>query len=123
MLKLVQYRILFVKREYEHVFCESEEMVHDNMDGTAFVGWKIAEFMQRLGDKTIDVPKAWGKKYPGASYVDENGKLKDLPSEDKKYLRVYFEVQERYAREKFRFEETQIDVLRDIAQRLVDRKP
>ena len=118
MLKLVQYRILFVKREYEHVFGEAEEMVHDNMDGTAFVGWKIAEFMQKLRDNLIDVPKAWAaKRYPGAECV-KNGKLVDLPADDKKYLRVYFEVQERYAREKFRFEETQVDVLREIAQRL-----
>lgn len=120
MLKLVQYRVLFVKREYEHVFGESEEMVHDNMDGTAFVGWKIAEFMQELRDGKIDVPRKWAQKnYPPPDcHCVDGDKLTDLPAEDKKYLRVYFEVQERYVREKFRFEETQVDVLREIAQRL-----
>jgi len=37
-----------------------------------------------------------------------------FPEDDKKYLRVYFEVLERYKREKFRYEEEQIDVLREI---------
>src|SRR5262245_31292070 len=31
MLKLVRYKVLFVKRDYEHVFYEKEELVHDNI--------------------------------------------------------------------------------------------
>ncbi|HEX8632647.1 MAG TPA: hypothetical protein VF703_00695, partial [Pyrinomonadaceae bacterium] len=36
MLKLVRYKVLFVKREYEHAFPEQEDLVSENMDGAAF---------------------------------------------------------------------------------------
>jgi hypothetical protein len=72
----------------------------------------------RRTDVVFAEPKEWArKKYPGPDCV-ENGKLTDLPAEDKKYLRVHFKVQEGLAREKFRFGETQVDVLREIARRL-----
>src|SRR5438477_9668695 len=36
MLKLVRYKILFVRREYEYAFPEQEDLVSDNMDGSGF---------------------------------------------------------------------------------------
>lgn len=114
LLKLVRYRVLFVKREYEHAFDSSQELVADNLDGTAFAGWKIAEFIQGLRDKKVRVPASWGS-YPDSKYRD-NGHLVGLPPEDQKYLRVYFEVEERYPREKFLFEEEQVEALREIAR-------
>jgi hypothetical protein len=48
-------------------------------------------------------------------------RLKGLPEEDKKYLRVYFEVLERYPREKFKYEEQQIEILRDIAHNIREK--
>ena len=121
MLKLVRYRILFIKREYEHAFHEGQELVYDNMDGTAFAGWKIADFIQSLKENKVKLPAAWkDKHYPGGEYV-RGDHLTGIPSEDKKYLRVYYEVQERYPREKFRYEEIQVDVLRDIAQSLREK--
>jgi len=116
-LKLVRFKILFVKREYEHAFPEQEELVSDNMDGTAFTAWKVAEFIQALGRKETSLPRKWGDKYPPRHYV-ENGYLTGFPEDDKKYLRVYYEVLERYKREKFRYEETQIDVLREIRDKI-----
>jgi hypothetical protein len=88
MLKLVRYKILLVKRRYERVLDDGESLVHDNMDATAFTAWKIAEFIQN--------------------------KQPDLDHQDKKYLRVYYEVLDRFPRERFKFEEEQIDVLHDI---------
>src|SRR5687768_9112422 len=49
MLKLVRYKVLFVKREYEHAFDEQEDLVSENMDAAAFTAWKVAEFIQGLG--------------------------------------------------------------------------
>ena len=47
-----------------------------------------------------------------------DGILQALPEDDKKYLRVYYEVLDRYPREKFRHEEQQIRVLEQIRDRM-----
>ena len=121
MLKLVRYKILFVKREYEVAFPEREDLVSENMDGSAFAAWKVAEFIQQLQKQTTDVPLKWGTKYPSEDrnkYVTPGGKLIAFPDDDKKYLRVYYEVLERYPREKFKYEEQQIRVLEEIRDKL-----
>jgi hypothetical protein len=118
MLKLVRYKVLFVKREYEHAFPEREDLVSDNLDGSAFTAWKVAEFVQELGRGETPLPKKWQEKgYPGGEHAT-GGKLMGLKEEDKKYLRVYYEVLERYPREKFKYEEQQIRVLEEIRDRL-----
>jgi hypothetical protein len=118
-LKLVRYKILFVKRDYEVAFPEQEDLVYDNMDGTSFAAWKVAEFIQRLHNGGVEQPARWkGRSYPAKCVT--NDRVTSLPEEDKKYLRVYYEVLERYPREKFRHEEKQIRVLeeiRDVIQR------
>jgi hypothetical protein len=114
MLKLVRYKILFVKRDYEHAFPEKEELVSDNIDGTAFTAWKIAEFIQTL-HREVSVSGKW-KDYgtPHVTYHAEKDicTLRSLDEDDKKYLRVYYEVLERYHREKFKYEEDHIDELK-----------
>lgn len=121
MLKLVRYKILFVKRDYEHAFPEVEELVHDNMSSSAYSGWKIAEFIQRLGNEKTEIPDKWAKtNYPAADFK-KNGKLTGFPESDKKYLRVYFEVLDRYVREEFKYEEDQIDVLKEIRDALKEK--
>ena len=139
MLKLVRYKVLFVKREYEVAFPEQEELVHDNMNDTAFVAWKIAEFVQQLGDTTM--PSKWQmKNYPAnqaekppdpiarkwKEEKDRGGERRVhwLPEADKKYLRVYYEVLSRYAREKFKHDEREVEVLeqiRDVIQGIGDK--
>lgn len=117
LLKLVRYKILFVKREYEHAFREQEELIAENIDATSFTAWKAAEFVQRLAhDEKTKVPSKWlTKNYPPDEPKYRVGEmLKGLPEEDKKYLRVFYEVVERYPREKFKFEEQQIEVLQQI---------
>jgi len=129
MLKLVRYNVLFVRREYEVAFPEQEDLVSDNMDGSAFTAWKIAEFIQNLAIKDpanippthIAVPQKWiDKSYAQEYWTDseKGGYLSGIPHEDKKYLRVYFEVLERYPREKFKYEEQQIRVLEEIRDKL-----
>src|SRR5207248_261075 len=41
-----------------------------------------------------------------------------IKEEDKKYLRVHYDVLERYPREKFKYEEDQIRVLQEIRDRM-----
>jgi hypothetical protein len=111
MLKLVRYKILFIKRDFEHAFDENEELVYDNMTDSAFTAWKIAEFVQSL--EKIEIPEKWQKQnYPRAAKSGE--KIHSLDESDKKYLRVYFEVLQRYAREKLKYEEDQLTALRGI---------
>jgi hypothetical protein len=120
MLKLVRYKILFVRREYEVAFPEQEDLVEDNMDPTAFAAWKVAEFVQQLARGKTQVPAKWlGKRYPDEKDAQGHDQrrgdiLLSLPEEDKKYLRVYYEVLDRYPREKFKHEEQQIRVLEQI---------
>lgn len=120
-LKLVRYKILFVKRDYEVAFKEREELVHDNITGEAFTAWKIAEFIQRLASEPI--PDKWKKKnYPerhDGHSVPSDGKIHRLDEDDKKFLRVYYEVLERYVREE---DDTEVKVLKDI-RKAIDKLP
>ena len=122
MLKLVRYKILFVKRDLEHAFQEKEELVSENTDAAGYTAWKIAEFIQNLPDEPI--PKKWAdKNYPpireeSPPVPRRPGMIQALPEDDKKYLRVYYEVLERYARERFKYEERQIEVLEQIRDKL-----
>jgi len=133
LLKLVRFKILFVKRDYEHAFPEQEELVYDNLDGTAFTAWKIAEFIQRCHRREIEAPSKWRNRYPSAKsdrdrFLDpasadysQKQHLLGFPEDDKKYLRVFYQVLERYHREKFRYEETQVDVLREIRDEIAGK--
>ena len=120
MLKLVRYKVLFVKREYEYAFPEKEDLVSDNMEASAFTAWKTAQFIQELANEDTRIPRKWlDKTYP----PDEPKYRKDafllgLPDDDKKYLRIYYEVLERYPREKFKYEEQQIRVLEQIRDKI-----
>jgi hypothetical protein len=147
-LKLVRYKILFVKRDYEYAFPEKEELVWENMTGDAFAAWKVAEFIQNLGKTELPsrwkerryplrsrgtgepAPPAAGAKSDAERYeeqhtykYEEGGKPKEgkwrivwLPESDKKYLRVFYEVIDRYVREDLDYERRQLDALEDIAK-------
>jgi hypothetical protein len=131
MLKLVKYRVLFVKREYETAFFEHEDVIEDNLDASALTAWKMAEFAKHLEEHGEHIPRKWGDVYPpkdNRGYFDHaDGKwVKDdkghhfngLPAEDKKYLRLSFEVLERYPRERFKYEEQQIRILEQMRDKL-----
>jgi hypothetical protein len=111
MLKLVRYRILFIKRDREHAFEEAEELVSDKISGADYSAWKVAEFIQKMRRGEVD---ALGNlKDYDARYL-KDGKLTGLDGSDTKYLRVYFEVLERHSREKLKAEEDHVKVLQDI---------
>lgn len=126
-LKLVKYRVLFVKRGYEAVLDDNSDMVHDNLSPEGFVAWKIAEFSRRL--ENVRVPTAWlgtacdRPRYPSCAIqrtIDGTPVwcINQFEDDDQKYLRVSFEVLNRTARERFEYEEDQVDVLRQIRDAL-----
>jgi hypothetical protein len=87
-VKLVRYKILSLKRGHEHIIhgAGGEELVTENMDDGAYKVWKIAEHCKQM----------------------------NVPSEDQKYLRVYFEVLDSYDRQELKYHEDQLQVLREI---------
>jgi len=90
-VKLVRYQILSIKRGDEKILIrDRDEIVTDNMDGAAFAAWKIAEYCNDLS----------------------------LGNDDRKYLRVFYEVLHRYDREPLKYEEDQLKVLREIRDRI-----
>jgi hypothetical protein len=127
MLKLVRYKILFIKRKYEVAFPEQEELIADDTTDTGYTAWKIAQFIQELD--RIKVPSQWGgsdnpekkPRYPEDaiySAKEQAWVVHELDEDDKKFLRVYFEVLDRYQREKLHKEERQIEVLEQIRDRI-----
>jgi len=116
-LKLVRYKILFIKRDYEHAFPEREDLVAADIDETGFTAWKIAEFIQRLTETPI--PDKWKSKGypPGATgrHIDR------LPEDDKQYLRLFYQVLDRFPREEADYEASQIKVLEQIRDELARR--
>ena len=46
------------------------------------------------------------------------GMINELPEDDKKYLRVYYEVLQRFPREEFKYQQRQIEVLEEIRDRM-----
>ena len=112
-LKLVRYKILFVMRDYECAFREQEELIHDNLTDSAYSGWKIAEFIQHLPSiEDRDLPANWKK------YKCDKGVKVHPKAEDKKYLRVFYEVLDRYPREELRYHEETLKELGGIKHEL-----
>lgn len=134
-LKLVRYKILFVKRDLEAVLQdEKEELISTEMDAASYSAWKTAEFVQDIARHPAKIPAKWKKnddiKYPPKEYRESegsDGKFKQdddghyysgLPGDDKRFLRVYFEVMQRYPREKTDYEQRQLEALEDIGHTL-----
>jgi hypothetical protein len=122
-LRLVRFKILFLKRNLEVAFPEEEELVSEDMTKEGFISWKIAEFIQAMNRGEIKQPPKWKEKksnnYPdhaGGEVVAKDGKyyVKSLPDADKRYLRVYSHVLAWYDREKRNYERDQADVLGEI---------
>ena len=121
-LRLVRFKVLFLKRNLEIAFPEEEELVAEDMPKDGFISWKIAEFIQSMNRKEIKQPGKWKDEndYPAN---EEGGKLQDgyvlaLPDKDKRFLRVYCQVLAWYDREKRNYERDQADYQRDIKDEL-----
>lgn len=138
-LILWRYKVLFIKRDLEHAFPEAEDLIPN--DVTDITAWKIAEFIQQLGQCKIQVPGKWiEKRYPnpkkfwrvdchtaGGREVDDIEEtcnknipiyLIGLPEDDKKFLRLYSQQLASYQRQDPKYAERQIEVLEQIRDNL-----
>ncbi len=113
-LKLVRYKILFVKRDFEVAFDEKEDLVSYDTTGTDWAALQISHFMGGL--KATDRPDKWREKHypPGV----DGQKIEYIPEEDQKYVRIYFEVLQRWERESAEYDKQQVQVLREIRDRI-----
>jgi hypothetical protein len=116
MNKLVRYSIICVDRNHE-VVLESlrETLLHERMDERGFTAWKVVEFSNRMAAGHVQAPVEWITKPPQGVVID-SGKLKALGPDQNKFLRVSFQVVDRFPRERFWYEEKQITALEQIAQ-------
>jgi hypothetical protein len=103
-VKLVAYTIVSVKRGHERVmegnFAEGSLIVTERMSAEAFAAWMIGRYLQQVD--------------PG----NPNKQVRETVADDLKYLRIYFVVSTRWPREPLKFEERQIDALREIEQKI-----
>jgi hypothetical protein len=112
-LRLVRYKILFLKRDLEVAFPEQEELVVEEIPKDGFISWKIAEFIQQMSRGEVRQPGKWREKnYPPTGVT--GGNVTSLPDKDKRFLRVYCHVLDWYERERL----NQVDVLKEIRDRL-----
>jgi hypothetical protein len=121
-LTLVDYEIVFIKRPYEHVFITSKsELLKVRVDEPAFIGSKIAEFVLDIRANPVKVPESW-KGYAG---VGDDLKLRELPPEDLIYLRVPVKVTWRHDREKLKYEEEKLYLMKKQTNFLevISKKP
>ncbi len=89
-LKIVRYRIVFTKRDYETTLKEGEEALNDFTEAAAFAQLKMAQFVRDLKQDGGIRPKVWrDKNYPQGVNGDLYHKI---PDEDRKYVRVIFAV-------------------------------
>jgi hypothetical protein len=112
-LKVVRYRIIFTKRDYEAVLDEADEEVVDYpTDGGSLGGLKVAHFMGRVKDARVNLPIEWrGKNYPVKGAPRRGWKI---PPEDERYITFLYEVIRRVEREEAAYEKDEVKVLREI---------
>lgn len=112
-LKIVRYRIIFTKRDYEAVLDEADEEVVDYpTDGGSLGGLKVAHFMGRVKDARVNLPIEWrGKNYPEKNAPRRGWKI---PPGDERYITFLYEVIRRVEREEPAYEKDEVKVLREI---------
>ena len=107
-VKLVAYTIVSVRRDAERIMPEGRDqlVITDNLSGEAFVAWIIAGYIRKRLDGVA-----------GKSASERRQFEQELKAE-RKYLRVHYVVSRRWEREPMKFEERQIEVLKEISQAL-----
>jgi len=98
--KLIQYSIVSIGRDRpdeKKLLLSDQIVVTENMTGDSFATWMIARFIQ---DEGMNFPHA-----------------------EKKYLRVYYNVLDRWPQPDLEYEESQLNALRGIQRAIRDLQP
>jgi hypothetical protein len=116
-LKYVSYSIVFTKRDLEAPLQkERQEVINYATDGGSFAALKMGDFQVKLERGEISRPAVWAdNKYP---QDDGSEFITGIPSEDRKYIRFVYRVDQRLPRQERDYEKEQVKVLREIRDRL-----
>src|SRR5438067_1293418 len=108
-VKLVAYSIVSLKRGHEQILDGGvgQVLVTENMTEKAFRSWILAKYMQ----EETDDPGTPGTKI-------RRGDEKLIPTEDLKYLRVFYVIPARWPRQPLEFEQKQVEILRSIRDKI-----
>jgi hypothetical protein len=108
-LKLVRFKILFIKRDHEYAFSEREVLVSYSTSAAEWGGLKVADFLRDAAGGQIPLPP----ELKGVvEHVGTNGWR--FREKDEKYVKIYFEVLQRWDREEAEYDRQQVEVLREI---------
>jgi hypothetical protein len=121
-LKVVQYRIIFTKRDYEATLYEHEETVNYPTNGGSYGGLKVAQFMGELKERGRKLPQKWQDtddelKYPPDKFI-EDGRYHGIPEDDQRYITFLYEVIRHVEREEKEYDKEQVKILDQIRRRL-----
>jgi hypothetical protein len=96
-VKLIAYTIVSLKRGKERIMPKGsgQMLVTENMDGRTFASWMIARYLQSKDYQDLD-------------------ECEKVSKGDEKYLRVDYVVRRRWPRQPLKFEERQVELLREI---------
>jgi hypothetical protein len=125
-LKVVRYRIIFTKRDFEEDLDKGEETVNYPTNGGSFGGLKVAQFMGALSRNGRLIPPTWTEGcYPWKSWREEHDppgadpkKYYSIPDEDLRYITFLYEVLRHVEREEKEYDKEQVRILRGIQERL-----
>ena|SRR5262249_49955994 len=92
-IKLVKYTIVCIDRKHERILHTDERIVADPMSHKNFTSWVIADYLQS----------------------------EHISDQETKYLRVSFDVLDRWPREPFAYKKQQVEVLEQIRDNLRHR--
>jgi len=100
MAKLIDYSIVSIDRDRsdeKKFLLRDQIVVTENMTGDSFATWMIAKFIQEDG--------------------------MNFPHDEKKHLRVYYNVLDRWPQPDLEYEESQLNVLRGIREAIKSLQP
>jgi hypothetical protein len=115
-LKVVRYRIIFTKRDYEDDLDEGEETINYPTNGGSYGGLKVAEFMKKVAAQKISRPDSWRENcYPPNATSETDW---SFPKDDLRYITFLYEVIRRVEREEKEYDKEQVRILKGIQERL-----
>lgn len=122
-VKVVQYRIVFTKRDYEATLHEDEETVAYPTNGGSFGALMISRFIADLAQNGRKVPSPWKHsadllKYPQGDDLVHDERYWGIPFDDQKYIAFFYKVMGRVERQEKEYDKEQIRLLDQIRQRL-----
>lgn len=145
MIKLVQYCIVTVMRGYSHILQPMREiLVRDPIDEEGFVAWRVADYVERREWRKAEaILEKIFRENPDITLEEilDNREvriflpletvpayyhiIKDCPRSDRpwrplrnRYLRVFYQVLDRWEKEPLHYEERQLHILNRIANEL-----